>query len=67
MIELIEHSCMALDELMDVMGRASIEAVLELSPTQVAWPLQKGKARATACCGMEGSRAVCGEPATFAR
>jgi putative transposase len=46
MVELIEHSRMAIDELIDVMGRASIEAVLELSAAQVAGPPQQGKARA---------------------
>jgi len=45
MLELIEQSRMAIDELIDVMGRASIEAVLELSARQVAGPPQQGKAR----------------------
>jgi len=45
MMELIEHSHMAIDELIDVMGRASIEAVLELSARQVAGPPQQSKAR----------------------
>ena len=47
MMELIEHSRMAIDELIDVMGRASIEAVLELSARQVAGPPQQGKARSS--------------------
>ena len=47
MLELIEQSRMAIDELIDVMGRASIEAVLELSARQVAGPPQQGKARAS--------------------
>jgi len=46
MLDLIEQSRMAIDELIDVMGRASIEAVLQLSAEQVAGPLQPGKARA---------------------
>ncbi|MFL6446569.1 MAG: hypothetical protein ACJ746_02605, partial [Bryobacteraceae bacterium] len=46
MMELIEHSRMVIDELIDVMGRASIEAVLELSAAQIAGPPQQGKARA---------------------
>jgi putative transposase len=46
MMELIEHSRMAIDELNDVMGRASIEAVLELSAAQIAGPPQQGKTRA---------------------
>ena len=45
MLELIEHSRMAVDELIEVMGRASIEAVLELSARQVAGAPQQGKAR----------------------
>jgi putative transposase len=45
MIELIEQSRMAIDELIDVMGRASVEAVLELSARQVAGEPQQGKAR----------------------
>ena len=45
MIELIEQSRMAIDELIDVMGRASVEAVLGLSARQVAGEPQQGKAR----------------------
>jgi hypothetical protein len=45
MIELVEQSRMAIDELIDVMGRASVEAVLELSARQVAGDPQQGKAR----------------------
>jgi putative transposase len=47
MLDLIEQSRMAIDELIDVMGRASVEAVLELSAQQVAGPQQQGKARQT--------------------
>lgn len=47
MLELIEQSRMAIDELIDVMGRASIEAVLELSAVQVAGAPQQGKARSS--------------------
>lgn len=46
MMELIEQSRMAIDELIDVMGRASVEAVLQLSARQVAGEPQQGKARA---------------------
>ena len=45
MMELIEQSRMAIDELIDMMGRASIEAVLQLSAGQVAGAPQQGKAR----------------------
>src|SRR5438034_852508 len=45
MMELIEQSRMAIDELIDVMGRASFEAVLQLSAVQVAGAPQQGKAR----------------------
>ena len=46
MVELIEQSRVAIDEWIQVMGRASIEAVLELSARQVAGAPQQGKARA---------------------
>ena len=45
MLELIEQSRLAIDELIDVMGRASVEAVLELSAREVAGVPQQGKAR----------------------
>jgi putative transposase len=45
MLELIEQSRMALDELIEVMGRASIEAVLQLSAVQMAGRPQQGKTR----------------------
>jgi hypothetical protein len=45
MLELIEQSRLAIDELIDVMGRASLEAVLALSAQQVAGLPQQGKAR----------------------
>ena len=43
MVELIEGSRMAIDELMDVLGQASIEAVLELSARGVAGEKQQGR------------------------
>jgi putative transposase len=43
MVELIERSEMAVDELIDVLGRATIEAVLRLSAQGVAGPPQPGK------------------------
>lgn len=43
MVELIEGSRMAIDELIDVLGRASIEAVLELSARGVAGEKQRGR------------------------
>jgi putative transposase len=45
MVDLIEHCRMACDELIDVAGRATIQAVLELSAQQVAGPRQQGKQR----------------------
>ncbi len=45
MVELIEQSRMAVDQLIDVLGRASIEAVLGLSARQVAGEPQQSKAR----------------------
>ncbi len=43
MVELIEQSQLAVDELIDVLGRASIEAVLQLSAQAVAGPPHPGK------------------------
>jgi hypothetical protein len=45
MLELIEQSRLAIDELIDVMGRASVEAVLKQSAMQVAGPPQQAKER----------------------
>jgi len=43
MVDLIEQSRMAVDELIDVAGRATIEAVLQLSAEQVAGPRTPGQ------------------------
>jgi len=43
MVELIESSRLAIDELIDVLGRASIEAVLELSARAVAGDKHQGR------------------------
>ena len=43
MVELIEQSKLAVDELIDVLGRAQIEAVLRLSAEGVAGPPHPGK------------------------
>jgi transposase-like protein len=43
MVALIEDAKLAVDELIDVLGRASIEAVLLLSAQQVAGPKHQGK------------------------
>ncbi len=45
MVDLIEQSRLAIDELIDVAGRATIEAVLQLSAEQVAGPRTPGKQR----------------------
>lgn len=45
MVDLIEQSRLAIDELIDVSGRATIEAVLQLSAEQVAGPRTPGKQR----------------------
>jgi transposase-like protein len=44
MLDLIEQTEMAVDELIDVAGRATIEAVLTLSAQEVAGPKHPGKA-----------------------
>ena len=43
MLELIEQAEMAVDELIDVAGRATIEAVLALSARELAGPKHPGK------------------------
>jgi len=43
MLELIEQAEAAVDEVIDVVGRASVEAILLLSAQQVAGPQHKGK------------------------
>jgi transposase-like protein len=45
MVELIAQSRVAIDDLVDVVGRATIEAVLRLSAEQVAGPPQQGRMR----------------------
>jgi hypothetical protein len=45
MVELIAQSKMAIDDLVDVMGRATIETVLQLSAEQVAGRPQQGRRR----------------------
>ncbi len=43
LLDLIEHAEAAVDDLIDVMGRATIEAVLLMSAAAVAGPEQQGK------------------------
>src|SRR4051794_26714703 len=43
MLDLIEHAEAAIDDLIDVMGRATIEAVLLMSAAGVAGPKQQGR------------------------
>ena len=43
MVELITQAEMAVDELIDVLGRATIEAVMTLSAQEVAGPKHPGK------------------------
>ncbi len=45
MVDRIEHSRMAVDELIDLAGRATIEAVLQLSGEQLAGPRTPGQRR----------------------
>ncbi len=44
MVQLVEQAEVAIDDLIDVMGRATIEAVLQMSAQEVAGPKQQGKA-----------------------
>src|SRR5436309_11090353 len=43
MLDLIENAQVAIDDLIDVMGRATIEAVLLMSARQAVGPKQQGK------------------------
>src|SRR4029079_18708374 len=45
MVELITESRMVIDDLVNAMGRATIETVLQLSAEQVAGPPQQGRRR----------------------
>ena len=45
MVELIEQAQLAVDEVISVTGRATLEAVLQLSAQELAGPKQPGKAR----------------------
>jgi hypothetical protein len=44
-VDLIAQSRIAIDDLVDAVGRATIEAVLRLSAEQVAGPPQQGRTR----------------------
>lgn len=59
MVQLIEQAECAVDELIDVMGRATVEAVLLMSAQQVAGPRKQGKrddARDVHWYGSQGGR-----------
>ena len=43
MLNLVEQAQCAIDELVDVMGRATIEAILQMSAEQLVGPKQQGK------------------------
>ncbi len=45
MVELVDRAELAIDEVIEVMGRATIEAVLDMSAEAVAGPKQAGRAR----------------------
>ena len=61
MVELVERAEMAIDEVIDVMGRATIEAVLDMSAEALAGPKQACKARTggeAAWYGRQGGQVV---------
>jgi hypothetical protein len=53
MVELIAQSRMAIDDLVDVVGRATIETVLQLSVEQIAGSPQQGRKGQGRSFGME--------------
>jgi hypothetical protein len=46
MVELIEQSHLAIEELIDAVGRVTVQTVLEMSAAQIVGPPQQGKLRA---------------------
>ena len=61
MVELIEASRMAIDELIDILGRASIDPVLELSARSVAGEKRQGRGgRDILWYGSQGGRVPLG-------
>ena len=56
MVQLIEDAELAVDEVIDVVGRATIEAVLHLSAEQVAGRKQRGKRGADGEASWHGSQ-----------
>ena len=56
MVDLIEQSRLAVDELIDVAGRATIETVLQLSAEQLAGPRGRRGSDASSSCGTVGKR-----------
>lgn len=62
MVELIERSRVAVDEVIEVLGRASIEAVLRLSAQGVAGPKHQGrKGNGISWHGSQGGKVVLSE------
>ena len=63
MLDLITQGERAIDEVIDVMGRATIEAILRMSAEQIAGPRQQGKAtdRGVYWHGTQGGRVALAE------
>lgn len=59
MVELIEDARLAVDEVIDVVGRATVEAVLELSARGVAGPKHQGKPGGGICWYGKQAGRVC--------
>ena len=62
MLELVEQTEVAIDEVIQVMGRATIEAVLEMSAEGVAGVKQAGRSRAEDDTVWYGRQGWCGLP-----
>src|SRR5680860_98314 len=54
MVQLVERAELAIDEVIEVVGRATIEAVLEMSAEALAGPKQAGKGREDGRAGWYG-------------
>lgn len=55
----MEEARLAVDQLVELVGRAAIEAVLVLSARGVAGPKQRGKARGEMRCHLRQAGKVC--------
>jgi len=59
MVELIEQSSLAVDDLIDSVGRVTLQTVLHMSAEQVAGPPSRENRASTRSSGMAARAAAC--------